>query len=336
MYKLFCIFLLFIQTNVFSQTNIGVVVIVDGLVWKIPSADPEQKIEIKINDNIIEGDQIITSSESFVKFLMVDDTVIDLGEETKFSFAEFKLGETKDDRKAKYDFSFGKIRSIFSIKAKKEGDIEIKTPDVVMGVRGTEILADVYRSNQKFKTEITLLHGKLNIKDLKRSKNIDINPGDLFKSDVFNFKKDMQESIKKLNPSQIKQLTLGNIMNKGIFLYDVIHKQKMPMHQEVKSMMKEIKKDQPDNETQRDQKKFENQQPEQLKKNDDRSTHSPIQRKALTDEMRQKIQNQLDKKFNQPSPTKYPPPPGSSSGSNTPPPTNNESPTFNAPPPGTN
>jgi hypothetical protein len=334
MYKFLLSFLLLLSTAAMAQTSIGVVAIVDGVVWRIPQGENANKTQMQVNQQIFEGDQILTGPDSFIKFLMSDDTVIDIGEQSKFSFREFKMGKTKEDRKAKYDFSFGKIRSIFSIKAKNEGDIEIKTPDIVMGVRGTEILADVYEADKNFKTDITLLHGKLNIKDHAFAKSIDINPGELFKSDQFKLKNDLKESIQKLNQSQMKQLALGNIMNKGVFLFDVLHKQKMPMHREVKSMMQEIKKEQPDNDKKRDQKKIEKQQQGQYKKLEShRPAHSPMQRKALTDEMRQKIQRQMENKLNSGTNPNTPPKPGSPTGTIPP---SNSGPEFTSEPPGAN
>jgi hypothetical protein len=237
----FLVFTLFIP-HAFAKKSIGIVALLDGNVWRISNGNKKELLNNK--SKIYEGDALITGTDAFIKILMKDDTVFDLGEATKFTFEKFKL-KTKKDRKAKYNFSYGKMRSIFTIKAKNKDDLKIKTPDVVMGVRGTEILADVYEKKGKLTTNIALVSGKLNINvpSVKGVINsLDIVPGSMFSSGDFVKTKDIKKSLKTLNKVQMKTLASNSMMKKGAFLYETVNgNRSMPLNKEMKLLINKAK-----------------------------------------------------------------------------------------------
>lgn len=245
MKNIILIFLLILPIHLMAAgKSIGVVAILDGGVWRAPGGDIDKKVSLKRNSKVYEQDTIITGDDGFVKILMEDDTVFDLGETTKFTFDKFKL-KSKKDRKAKYNFSYGKMRSIFTIKAKSEKDLQIKTPDVVMGVRGTEILADVFESKGKLQTNIALVSGKLNIQmpDIKDiANNFDIKPGAVFNTEQFKENKDFAKSLKKISPAKMKKLSQVSMMKKGSFLFDTVNEGKaMPVSKAMKKIVTKVK-----------------------------------------------------------------------------------------------
>jgi hypothetical protein len=279
--------------NAAKSTSIGVVAILDGGVWRAPDGDIDKKVPLKRNSPVFEKDTIITGSDGFVKILMNDDTVFDLGETSKFTFEKFKL-KTKQDRKAKYNFSYGKMRSIFTIKAKSKKDLQIKTPDVVMGVRGTEILADVFENKGKLTTNIALVSGKLNItvpsiKDV--ANNFNITPGSMFSSKDFIKKKDFTKSLIKLRPAQITKMASVGIMKKGSFLFDTLNKgRELPVSNAMRKLVKSVERTKGDKEKNRGSKL------EGLKLKDQEQGFSPQERKEFKRKLKKKLINKLQKR----------------------------------------
>lgn len=96
---------------------------------------------IKVGDRFHKTDSVITKDKSYVKILVVDDTTFTLSSNSELNFTEFKFKE-KDDRQAIFTFIKGQIRGMVRNKAKKEGDIQVKTTVATMGIRGTEILVN--------------------------------------------------------------------------------------------------------------------------------------------------------------------------------------------------
>lgn len=229
-----------------GKNEIGAVALVDGDVWKITKQGKGKKEFLDNSSKIFEGDQIITSEGGYIKILMNDDTVFDLGEASKFTFEEFKM-KTKKDRKAKYNFGYGQMRSIFTVKSKDEKSLQIKTPDVVMGIRGTEFL-----TQRTDKTQVVLLEGKLNVKSLGTGKTIAMDPGNMFDSSKVNTK-NLQASIAKIDSRQMGSLQIKSITDRGSFINGVMNKgQKFPVSQEMKKEISQkpeqkIKKEMKDN-----------------------------------------------------------------------------------------
>ncbi len=220
-------------TSIYCNNNhIGTVAIVKGNVW-IVKADNKQKtkyrIKISKNFKLSEKDEIITDNKAYVKILMKDDTIIDLGASTHFRFDKFKF-KTKSNRKTIFSFLYGKMRSLFVVKA-KPGDILIKTPSVSMGVRGTEILSDVYAdATGEIKTDIALLSGQLKLdfsKELYEKSGIQsftLQKGAIFSSNNFKKIKHLRHSIKNLSKLQLWNLKSKSPMKtQGRFLFDVLN-----------------------------------------------------------------------------------------------------------------
>jgi len=190
--------------------SIGTVAIVDGEVYRIPLGKG-QKIKLQKNSKLYELDVVETGKDSYIKILMKDDTIFDLSDSSKFQFAEFKMKneDNKKDRKAKYKFLYGKMRSLFTQKA-APGKLKIETPDIVMGVRGTEILTNVTIVKKKVSTDIALLSGKLNIQTKMNvtglNSSIDILKGQIFKTAALSQTKSIQKSLSTLSHQQTTML----------------------------------------------------------------------------------------------------------------------------------
>jgi hypothetical protein len=220
-----------------GSKSIGVVALVDGDVWRISgqSGGNAQKEFLENNSKVFEGDKIITSENGYIKILMNDDTVFDLGGASKFTFEQFKM-KTKADRKAKYKLGYGQMRSIFTVKSKTKDALQVKTPDVVMGIRGTEFLTE----KRSAKTQVVLLEGSLEVSSLANKKTIKLEPGKIFDSskiskDSFN--------IGSLNNAQMQQLQIKDISSRGAFINNAVgggsksKKSSFPVSTEMKKEM---------------------------------------------------------------------------------------------------
>lgn len=155
-------------------------------------------------DWVEEGDIIESEKASFVKVLMNDDTIFSIGSSSKFSFEKFKM-KTKNKRTAVYNLMRGKLRSVFTKKAPKK-TLTIKTPSAAMGVRGTEIVSDVYKIAGELRTDIALLHGKLEV-TTNNGRKFDLSPSDLFEA-VDIQKKDIKNAAKVLKGRSIASQNL--------------------------------------------------------------------------------------------------------------------------------
>ncbi|MBL7666120.1 MAG: FecR domain-containing protein [Bacteriovoracaceae bacterium] len=215
--------------------NIGVVAIVDGEVWKVADGGKGKKEFINNNSEIFEKDQIITSENGYIKILMNDDTIFDLGGASNFIFEEFKMNN-KEDRTAKYDLKYGQMRSIFTVKAKKDDALQVKTPDVVMGIRGTEFL-----TQRTDTTKVVLLEGKINLRSIGADKSIAMEPGSLFDSSKISASlKDLNVSISKVDNIQLKEFKMNKMTDKSNFIQSVISpKEKFPVNNEMKESLKD-------------------------------------------------------------------------------------------------
>ena len=105
--------LLFFINIAFANSLVGRVVVTKGSVHK---KDLNGKsVKLKNGDKLYEGDLVDSADRSYVKILMRDDTVFQLGPKTQFKFEKFAF-KTKKKRTATYKIMRGKVRSLFTFK----------------------------------------------------------------------------------------------------------------------------------------------------------------------------------------------------------------------------
>jgi hypothetical protein len=224
--------LMFMVVAVISMANaaepIGRIVKLRGEVKASNKTSGDSAI-LKDGDSIFEGDLLKSDKGSFAKILMKDDTIFQLGPNTEIIFEKFKF-KSKEKRTATYNLVKGQLRSLFTVKS-KEKSLMIKTPNTAMGIRGTEILSDVYKFKGKVKTDIALMSGKLDI-DLSpmklgealKQRVIQLKPGQVFESDHFrkNFSggKPINKLIKRLPNQVFKNLKKPQKKGGQVFLLE--------------------------------------------------------------------------------------------------------------------
>jgi hypothetical protein len=95
-------------------------------------------ILLQANADVPEGATVKTGPTAVAKLLFTDDTIMDIGAESKFSVDEYSSGGG-EERSGVFSLAYGTLRSLVS-KPVKKGNYKVKTRDAIMGVRGTEFV----------------------------------------------------------------------------------------------------------------------------------------------------------------------------------------------------
>ena len=179
---------------------IGKIVKVKGDV-KIVLEGGEQQ-EAKALAELELGSLVQTGNGSYAKVIMKDDTVFQIGPNSDFSLDQFDF-ETKNKRTAAYSLTKGQLRSWFVHKS-PDKTLTIKTPTASMGIRGTEILTDVYSDTEgNSKTDIALVRGKLEVASNALGEKIMLSPGQMLDN--------LGERIKGRAPASARREHLKNL-----------------------------------------------------------------------------------------------------------------------------
>ncbi len=176
---------------------------------------------------VYQKDIIKTQPRSFIRIAMIDETIIQLGPKSIFKFESFTY-KSATDRKSIYNFVDGKLRTVIKNKAKK-GDITIKARSVAMGIRGTEILSEIYQdASGESHTKIALLSGKVNVdatnKGLKTIKYFDLGPGKIMDSRRLKDEievQDILQTISDADMTELKEKSMVGSLDFVPFLTDV-------------------------------------------------------------------------------------------------------------------
>lgn len=180
--------------------SIGKLVKVKGDVQIV--SESGESVSAKALDELDTGAMIKTGSGSYAKLIMKDDTVFQLGPNSDFSLDQFEF-KTKNERTATYSLAKGQLRSWFVHKA-PDKTLNIKTPTASMGIRGTEILTDVYSDTEgNSKTDIALVRGKLEVASAALGEKIMLSPGQMLDN--------LGKRIKGRAPASARRAHLKNL-----------------------------------------------------------------------------------------------------------------------------
>ena len=118
-----------------------------------------KSIAIKYGSAIEERDKIVTQNKSKVQIILKDQTVVTIGENSKYSFDEYKF-DTKANSKANMKLSHG----FFRVVTGKIGKIaperfKIQTKSATIGIRGTHFFGLVKRKYE----EVGCIRGKISV-----------------------------------------------------------------------------------------------------------------------------------------------------------------------------
>lgn len=161
------------------------------------------------------SDSITTEARSFVKLTVVDDTVLTLGPNSRLDFEDFEF-QDKNDRKLQ-TLIRGQLSAHVKNKA-KEGNLKFKTPNAILGVRGTHLFINHRTIGKAEVSEFALLKGSAEVLDGQGVKH------NLERADRLVVLKDTKENKEhlerlKLDEAQLKELApLNPNTEEGDFL----------------------------------------------------------------------------------------------------------------------
>ena len=92
------------------------------------------------NDAVVTDDVIVTDGASKAKVLLADDSVLDIGTNTRVILSEFRL--QSDQRTARLQVVAGRFKLAIAKFFGGPSDYEVRTPTAVVGVRGTVLWGD--------------------------------------------------------------------------------------------------------------------------------------------------------------------------------------------------
>ena len=157
------------ETGQAVPKHIGELKIVKGRVFK----DLQGSLTpVKEGTKFYKSDRIVTEEKSYVRILMVDDSIFNIGPKSEIKFEDFTYSD-KSNRTMIISFIKGQLRGLIKNKA-KDGDLTIKTKLAVMGIRGTELFINHQTLKSLEVSEFALTEGRVEVKDQKNQK-IDLN-----------------------------------------------------------------------------------------------------------------------------------------------------------------
>ncbi len=183
--------LVLLSFNVHAAESIGKAISLEGQVTLKRGTSAE--INIRPGDLVFEGDRAITGQRSNARFLMKDDSILDVKESTSFGFE--KLNGSTSRRDAEFSLDFGRIRASVNKKINPGNNYKIKTKATVFAVRGTDFAVSADNSDN---SKLTVFEGRVKSKSGARYTNV--KQGFELESDGISFEKI------QLNSSQIESV----------------------------------------------------------------------------------------------------------------------------------
>lgn len=138
------IFCLFLTSFAYAQKKVAVVKIIRGEVNILTMGKTNK---LKVDDWVEDGAVVKTAEKSFAKLVFIDKSQMNVGPNS-----EMKIEKFSGDDAGVIDLVKGKIRSqvtkdYLQIKDKDKSKLFIKTPNAVMGIRGTDFMISTNGQN---------------------------------------------------------------------------------------------------------------------------------------------------------------------------------------------
>jgi len=164
---------------------------------------------LKPNDPIQEGDIIQTAGDGWVKLLLSDDSLLDIGPATLIQLKTFKgQGET---RTVTFKLLYGKVRNVVTQPVGGPNKYQIFTPAALLGVRGTEYFVNAFPGKEgSAQTEVLCLHGQVSVDVAKHTERglvyyqpVVVNPSTYFSTEGIRGL-GQKLAVRLLSPEQVR------------------------------------------------------------------------------------------------------------------------------------
>ena len=98
---------------------------------------------------LFKGDMIITLKKGRIRFKLNDDSVLTLASKTKLTLSKSVYDGKKKTRSSFLKMAFGKARFfVKKLVAFRRSEFKVKTPTAVMGVRGSDFITRVWKTDE--------------------------------------------------------------------------------------------------------------------------------------------------------------------------------------------
>ncbi len=142
--------------------SIAVVVRSSGDVLKIDSQQISSPLQRR--DVLIEGDSITTGKTAYVTLKFADQTVLDLGENSRLVITQFTPPSNKVKGQLVLELLSGGVRTISGSIGKVPGAFELRTQHASIGIRGTEFEVLVISASE---TQVQRFSGNVLVRSLE-------------------------------------------------------------------------------------------------------------------------------------------------------------------------
>lgn len=142
---------------------VGMVSAVDGVAEaQVEGEATWEKLAQK--DDIYIGDSIRTQTNSKIKLVFKDDSIVSLGPQSLMQVKVFDYTPEREQRVSTFSVAQGKARAVVGRLFGSDSKFEIETPTAVAGVRGTFFMVWVLSPEI---TRVFVLEGKVTVRNIK-------------------------------------------------------------------------------------------------------------------------------------------------------------------------
>jgi hypothetical protein len=194
--KIFTLILLGFCLNVYLVHAQDVATVV-----KLKGSVLSDDFPLRLGDHLKEGDVISTKRASFIQLRFVDDTIVNLGSDAELNLKSYRKIDGK--RKNLIRLLRGKMRVVVKRMAEEKETLEFNTPQVSLGVRGTEFLVNSYTLGGSPSSDVLLIKGSLKTTGAGFNSFV-MEPGQYFNSQ--SLVRSGMKAIKLLSPSDLEVL----------------------------------------------------------------------------------------------------------------------------------
>jgi len=122
-----------------------------------------QQAEARVQDPLYVADAVETGPDSRAKLFFRDDSVLNLGAQSRVRVQEYLYSTDTDRSRAVYDLLEGSLKA-----AVGRSDLEIHTPTAVAAARGTRFLVVLQEAAGRTDTLIMVLEGEVAVRNILR------------------------------------------------------------------------------------------------------------------------------------------------------------------------
>jgi hypothetical protein len=141
---------LFASVSSAAQPMYGVMMVVKGSVKIKDPGAPAKASDAKVGTRVVEGNMVVTGTDSRAKIVMSDRNVINVNPDTEVVIAKYENdGTATGKRNVELNLLKGRVRN--NVEQTYDGEknkFQVKTPTAVAGVRGTQFLTSYDQSTR--------------------------------------------------------------------------------------------------------------------------------------------------------------------------------------------